>query len=1409
MFFVIQKFFIYLVTQNLNLFDMKSFIRFIFISLFSLAFLFLFQKSVSAQVKGNSWQIAWSPRKAFIENKGQFSLYKSKEKVLFAYDNGPTMIYFTKKGVRYSFLKRWSDPETDNERVKASKTKFSTEEWEERDEEKHNMKYETDVVSYDWLSASTNVQISGEEETSDYHSYPVKQKDGSEIDVNNIKGYNKIIYKNIYPKIDVEFEFHPIEGIKYSVILHPGANISKYKMNYSRDINIDNQGNVIISTKFGDITDHAPSSFYGGNKDNPIKSGFVQENNIISFKIEGYDNTQEVTIDPWVQTPIISNSNGVWECERDATGNVYIIGGDMPMKLIKYNAGGTIQWTHNTPWDTANYWLGTFATDLQGNSFVTAGSVANLQKISTTNTILWSNSAPAFSSDEYWNIAFNCDQTKLIIGGTQGTMTFLQGAIFDINTSNGAINSFVPVGYGNMVGIPPSINECRSITSSRNARYYFLTLDTIGCLDQEFNICPSASPTVFRENSTYNLAYKCENYRPNNGNAGIMAIRANRYFVYTQNGTQIQKRSLADGSVITSAAIPGGISTSTMGQNQVGNSGIDIDTCGNVYVGSGDRICEFDADLNLITSVNTPYKVSDVAVSTGGNVIVCGTTGTSSNTNRTGYVQSLNMSACNPMSLFCCNANVCPAGPLCSTDAPIQLVAETPGGIWSGPGVDANSGIFDPAAAGAGLQNIVYTLPCGSDSINILVNQCLTLVPCVQLDGDIAVSGGIAPYTWQEWTPAGNTQITTQAECTSCGYTWLFGQCMNGVIPVTTCNSPAHWTTIATADSIPPPFNFPLQVTDANNNAATINDLASLPACSNCPTLTIIPSNISGVLCAGGTDGSFDVTTSGGVSPYDYVLMNGATTVATFNDVAGSQSFTGLAPGTYTLNVADNDTCPGTLSVTITEPTALDAGLPTVVDASCGQSDGSITVSPSGGTGGYGYIWNTTPQQNTATATGLPAAAYIVTITDANGCTITSTITVNNIGGPTVTATSINASCGQSNGSATVIATGGTGNYTYSWDTNPVQTTATATGLAAGTYTVSVNDGTCTATALVIVDDVSTGISLTISNIVADSCTNGVGGATANVTGGTTPYTYSWNSNPAQTTSVLHNVHGGTYIVTVADATGCATSDTVVIPSTPGLNTLTNSNAEMCGQHNGDATVITSGGTGVYTYIWNNAQTTGTISGLSAGNYSVTVSDGTCTATTSVTVGNLPGPTAGFNSSASIVTPLDGPVSFYDNSTGNISSWVWNYGDGTTNGIGSSTSHQYATLGTYVVTLIVTDFNNCTDTVTGIIKVVDNFTFYIPNSFTPDEDVLNDGFTPKGLNVDPNNFEMFIFDRWGDLIYQTNEWDVTTVKHPWNGTKYNKGKIDDIIVGVYVYRINVKQLDGNKFVYIGDVTIIK
>jgi gliding motility-associated-like protein len=315
------------------------------------------------------------------------------------------------------------------------------------------------------------------------------------------------------------------------------------------------------------------------------------------------------------------------------------------------------------------------------------------------------------------------------------------------------------------------------------------------------------------------------------------------------------------------------------------------------------------------------------------------------------------------------------------------------------------------------------------------------------------------------------------------------------------------------------------------------------------------------------------------------------------------------------------------------------------------------------------------------------------------------------------------------------------------------------------------------------------------------------GSAQLTVNAGTQPYSYNWNSTPAQNGQNLQNVPMGTYSVTVTDANSCTATANVTIGQTGGPTATATSTNEICDQANGTATVVAQNGSGTYTYLWSNGQVTSTATGLAAGTYTVTIDDGACTTIATAGVMNIPGPNAGFSAHPTVVTPMDGPVSFLDNSSGNIVGWQWNFGDGSPLGSGETTTHPYENIGEYLVTLIVTDNNGCTDTTVDTIKVKEIFTFYIPNVFTPNGDGINDLFTPKGLSVDPNNFNMQIFDRWGNVMFQTNKWLINSAE-PWNGTQNNSGTIDDVVMDVYVYRIRLKEIDGPKHDYIGRIALI-
>ncbi|MES2138434.1 MAG: T9SS type B sorting domain-containing protein [Bacteroidota bacterium] len=1370
--------------------------------------LFVFAFSTQATEGNNGWSAKYQNPKVFIENKGQFHTKNPNEKVLYAYDNGSTVISFTAKGVTYSFLKRWKKEETDNEKEREREGAKNGKSHAEMEAEEHKMQFKSDKVSFIWENANPNVEIVPVEETFDYYSYTIKEKDGSDRNVNHINAFKKIIYKNLYPNIDVEYIFHATDGIKYSLIVHPGGDISKVKMKYADKIKLRGNGDLRIPTLFGDVVEHAPFSFYSENKSKIISSLFVKTANTISFKLGDYDHSKTIIIDPWVQTPTLSNSNSVWECERDAAGNVYIIGGDMPMKLMQYNAAGTLQWTYNTTWDTANYWLGTFAVDLAGNSYVTSGTHSKISKVNNAGGNVWTNNSIGGSSQELWNITFNCDQTHLIIGGTSGLFT-LNGSIFDLDVNNGNVVTNKIVGSNGPV-LPGGVsapNEVRSICSAQNGKYYFFTLDSIGRISQNFSSCSSNS-SLYKINSTYNFAYYNPSYRYNNG--GLMAIRANKNFLYTHNGNTLHKRALGSLAIIASATIPGGINVAGSFGNPgriPGSSGLDIDTCGNVYVGSSTGVYKFDANLTQTGFAALPFTVFDVSVSTAGNVVAAGSTTQTSGT-RTGYVQSIaSFAACKPMSLFCCDASFCPVPSMCTTGSAVTLSPTTPGGTWSGTGVNPSTGVFNPATAGTGMHTIIYTLPCGSDSIVIAVSACVTLTACQETNGNITATSGTATYTWYN-------QTTTQ-NCSAC----FFG-----------CTTPpgcavnvTSWTSFATGTTVTPPGTYPILFIDAAGDSLQITSLASLPNCSNtCPALTVSASNVVNVACFGLSTGSIDASTSGGVSPWDYTLLNGGTTVATFSNVAGTQSFTGLAAGTYTLNVLDNNSCPGTTTVTITQPAATTAATAGSDQSSCSSSATLAGNAPSPGTGvwtlvsGTGTI--TTPSSETSGLTGLGVGANVFEWTISNApCPPTSDqVTISNTGGGAPAA----AGPDQSVCSSSAILAGNTPSFgTGLWTlvsgtaiiTAPTSATSGISGLGVGVavFEWTISNPPCPVTSdQITITNTGGGPIVTISSQTNVSCYGGNNGsATASATGGTGSLSYVWTPTGGASASA-NTLMAGTYTISVTDGNGCVGIETLAITQADSIAATVTTTPTGCGSSDGSATVVATGGTGNLAYLWSNgAATTATINNIGAGSYTVTITDSLgCTKTLSGTVTSTGGPTASVGAG---VTIISGSSVLLTSSGG--ASYFWTPPTGLDCDTCRTPTASPVVTTIYCVT--VSDNGGCTDTACVTVTVMDTATtipcgtlfvpagsVYVPSAFTPNNnDILNDVFKPVANCVHDYNF--MIFDRWGEKLFETNDKNVG-----WTGIyKGIMSKPD-----VYVYKITFWDDPKNEFhQFIGKVTLLR
>ena len=293
----------------------------------------------------------------------------------------------------------------------------------------------------------------------------------------------------------------------------------------------------------------------------------------------------------------------------------------------------------------------------------------------------------------------------------------------------------------------------------------------------------------------------------------------------------------------------------------------------------------------------------------------------------------------------------------------------------------------------------------------------------------------------------------------------------------------------------------------------------------------------------------------------------------------------------------------------------------TKTDILCfGASTGAINLSVTGGTAPYTYAWN--GGITTEDLTGLAAGTYNVTVTDANSCTATASVTISAPAAAlALTSTKTDVLCfGTLTGSVNLSVTGGTAPYTYAW--NGGITTEDLTGLAAGTYNVTVTDAnSCTATASITISTPAAALALTSTKTDVLCFGASTGAVNLSVSGGTAPYTYAWTGGI--TSEDLTGLAEGTYNVTVTDAKGCLATVSVTIsqPAIPLALTSSKTDVLCFGTSTGAINLSVSGGTAPYAFVWNGGITTEDLKGLVAGTYIATVTDANnCTATTSIII---------------------------------------------------------------------------------------------------------------------------------------------------------------------------------------------
>ena len=502
------------------------------------------------------------------------------------------------------------------------------------------------------------------------------------------------------------------------------------------------------------------------------------------------------------------------------------------------------------------------------------------------------------------------------------------------------------------------------------------------------------------------------------------------------------------------------------------------------------------------------------------------------------------------------------------------------------------------------------------------------------------------------------------------------------------------WNTDETTEDISGLYagDYTVTITDLNNCTLVGSWTITEPS-----RVTWIGS-VTNVLCHGGSDGYINGTTYGGTSPYTYVWSSGQTV----------EDISGLTAGIYHLTVTDFNGCPTITYREVTEPPLLVVNpVAVVTNISCnGVADGTINITVTGGTPDYSFVWSS--GQFTEDITGLTAGIYSVTVTDHNQCKAYGSWEVTQPDPLTATSTKVDVLCnGGNNGSIDLTVSGGTKPYTYSWSSG--QSTEDISGLTAGCYYVTVTD----ANHCVAYDGkcITEPYALTLEGVPSPVLCHGGNTGSINifVGGGTLDYTYLWSNG--QSSEDISGLTAGVYTVLVTDANHCTISDSWQVTQPDALTLDGTPLPVLChGGNTGSIGITPGGGIGPYTFVWSNSQLIEDISGLTAGVYTVTVTDhNLCTITGSWEV-TQPAEIMISGTALPVSCNGGGNGSISIDVTGGTGAYTYDWSNGLH--IEDITG---LTAGDYTVT--VTDANSCTKT--------DSFTVGAPSALSVDAILKN------------------------------------------------------------------------------------
>lgn len=569
-------------------------------------------------------------------------------------------------------------------------------------------------------------------------------------------------------------------------------------------------------------------------------------------------------------------------------------------------------------------------------------------------------------------------------------------------------------------------------------------------------------------------------------------------------------------------------------------------------------------------------------------------------------------------------------------------------------------------------------------------------------------------------------------------------------------------------------------VSDPCGNTRTIGIRVILP-------LYAYISDSVNVSCYNGNNGSATISIHGGISPYS-IIWN--TTPVQNNGTASS-----LSAGTYQASIIDSIGTTYSVSVLITQPPTI---TPTISGSNIlcyGQNSGNAQISVSGGVPPYTYLWNTGANSNIIN--NITAGIYFVTVTDSHSCTIQDTITITEPSIISLTSNIETPACQNNTGSIQITANGGNPPYNYSWSNG--MTSNLIENLGSGIYTCTVSDANgCIKTKS---DTIVTSNPLIIGETTSlmETCDLQNGSISMTIQNGTPPYQYQWN-NGTTTGTNLTNLISGYYQITVTDQNLCEDTTTVLVDLFVIQSFIEEITPSICGRNDGAVSIRVEGGSGNYEFNWYNIIhfNNNYAYNLAGGQYNVSIKDLDCIDTINFIINEIHKPIACFETSTNIGLMIN--QSFLaTNCSQNATQYHWDFGDDNYSQL-ENPNHYYNTSGLKYITLTAINDYDCVDSVTHSVMVYECPIIYIPNSFTPNGDGLNDTFLPVCSYVKEEGYSMRIFNRWGEEIFYSNE-----ILLGWDGNY--KGQAAP--AGTYSYIILYENLFGQQFKKIGSINIIR